>query len=400
MRARLAAFALAVAALAPPARAQGSAGELLQGDLVEVRQVPGPLAADVAAPLWTGIPAREVLLAPQRSIRLHDRGANAALAAPGGAAPRAVKVQAATDGKALALRLAWADASDDRARPDETDRFGDAFAVQLPLRIGAGERLPYVGMGDEAQKVIIHLARAAADGSATVRTAVAAGFGSGARADAPAVTAAMRHGTGGWEAVLVRPLAVGESDLAKGLVPVALGVWDGARGERGGNKALSGWKLLRMPGLPLDAAYAAELEAGRRPEDRGDPARGKQLVDGLCAACHHVGARKLARSGLAPDLSSIGLQATPSYLRESIVSPSAVIVPSPNAWQHQDRSKPKDERGGYPYAEAFAWARTDASGRRVSKMPPYASLPPADVNAMVSYLMTLGAPAEGAGRTP
>jgi DMSO reductase family type II enzyme heme b subunit len=347
------------------------------------------------------VPAREVLLAPQRTLVLHDRAANAALAGPGGATPRAVKVQAATDGRALALRLEWSDPSEDRARPDETDRHGDAFAVQLPVRFGAGERLPYVGMGDEGQRVILHLARAAADGTA-VRTAVAAGFGSGARAEAPAVKATLAHdpARGGWAAVLVRPLAVGESDLAKGLVPIAFGVWDGGRGERGGNKALSGWKLLRMPDQPLDPAYAAELEAGRRPEDRGDLARGKQLVEGMCAACHHVGARRLARPGLAPDLTSIGVQATPGYLRESIVKPSAVIVPSPNAWQHQDRTRPRDARGGYPYAEAFVWSRRDASGKEVSKMPPYAALPPADVNAMVTYLMTLGAPPEGAGRTP
>jgi complex iron-sulfur molybdoenzyme family reductase subunit gamma len=400
MPARTAA-ALAVLALAaaPSARAQGSAGELLAPDLIEVKQVPGPLVPDPAAQVWAGIPAREVLLAPQRSLALHDRAANAALGAPAGAAPRAVRVQAASDGQVLALRLEWSDASEDRARPDETDRYGDAFAVQLPVRFGAGERLPYIGMGDEAQRVILHLARAAADGSVAVRTAVAAGFGSGARAEAPAVKAAMGRRAGGWEGVLLRPLAIAGNDLAKGLVPVALGVWDGGRDERGGNKALSGWRFLRMPGLPLDAAYAAELEAGRRPEDRGDLARGKQLVEGMCAACHHVGARRLARPGLAPDLSSIGAQATPGYLRESIVTPSAVVVPSPNAWQHQDRAGPKGEAGGYPYAEAFVWSRRDASGKVVSKMPPYAALPSADVDAMVTYLMTLGAPPD-AGRTP
>jgi len=75
-------------------------------------------------------------------------------------------------------------------------------------------------------------------------------------------------------------------------------------------------------------------------------------------------------------------------------------VPSPNAWQHQDRARPRDARGAYPYAEAFVWSRRDAGGKAVSRMPAFASLPPADVNAMVTYLMTLGAPAPGAGRTP
>jgi len=395
MRAVLAAVVLAVALPAPSTRA---AGELLASEIVEVRQVPGPLAPDPGAPLWAGVPAREIPLAPQRTLRLHDRAANAALAEP---APRALSVRAVTDGRLLAVLLEWPDATEDRARLDELERYGDAAALQFPLRFGPGRRLPYVGMGDGEERVLLHLARAGAEGT-QVRSAVAAGFGSSTRADAPAVQAAMRHDRahGTWRAVFVRPLAVGANDLARGLVPVAFAVWDGARHERGGNKALSAWKLLRLPGREVDPAFAAELEAGRRPEDRGDLARGKQLVDGMCAACHHVGDRRLARAGLAPDLTAIGLQATPAYLRESIVKPSAVIVPSPNAAQHQDRARPRDANGAFPRAEAFVWARTDAGGKQVSRMPPYAALPPADLNAMVTYLMTQGAPPAGAGRTP
>jgi complex iron-sulfur molybdoenzyme family reductase subunit gamma len=181
-------------------------------------------------------------------------------------------------------------------------------------------------------------------------------------------------------------------DLRASLVPVAFAVWDGARAERGGNKSLSGWKVLRLPGYPEDAAYAAELGWGRRPGELGDVARGKQLVTGLCTGCHVVGDRKLARPGIAPDLSDLGAIATPAYVRESIVDPSAVIVPGPNPARHQDRAAPPDGRGTFRPAEAFRWWRADPAGRQVSKMPPYASLPRADVDAMVAYLMTLGVP--------
>lgn len=338
------------------------AGDPLSTETVLVKDVPGPLAPDAASPSWDALPALEVAVGPQASVRLNDRRANAALDAARG--PRAVKVRAATDGKSLAVVLDWADATEDRAA-GETDQYGDSAALQFPERFGAGQRLPYVGMGDPEQPVALYLARAGKDGAA-LREAVAAGFGSTTRADLGEAKVAMRYKDGAWRAVFVRPLTAPAHDLAKGLVPFAIAVWDGARSERGGNKALSGWKVLRVERLPADAAYAGELAWGRRPEDQGDLARGKQLVNGSCIACHQTPERKVARVGMAPDLSAIGVVSSPAYLRDSIVSPSQVVL----------------QRKG--------WFRKDAAGKLVSTMPPYAALPPADVNAMVTYLMTLG----------
>lgn len=386
---------------APGEEAAGADGASLDADLVTAREVAGPIPDDPAAPLWEGIPARTFAAVPQRALRLHDAAANAALAAPG-AGPRAVAVRAAFDGKELALALEWADATEDRAAPDSTDGFGDAAALELPLRFGAGQRLPYVGMGDDDHPVALLLARAAAAGATSVREAVAAGFGSVTRADLGGVRARLVHdrARGAWRAVLVRPLAAGGLDLRAGLVPFALAVWDGARHERGGNKALTGWKLLRLPRWPADAAYASELAAARRPGERGDVARGKALVEGVCAACHAVGARRSAPPGVAPDLTDIGAIATPAYLRESITAPSAVIVPTPNPWQHQARAKGADGAGAFPADERFTWWRRDAEGKKVSRMPAFAGLPEPDLEAIVSYLRTLGAAAPGAGRIP
>jgi complex iron-sulfur molybdoenzyme family reductase subunit gamma len=96
------------------------------------------------------------------------------------------------------------------------------------------------------------------------------------------------------------------------------------------------------------------------------------------------------KAGIAPDLSAVGAVATPAYLRESIVSPSAVVVPGPSPAQHQDRAAPPDARGGWAAADAFTWWRRDAAGKKVSRMPAYGALPPADVAALVAYLATLG----------
>lgn len=390
MRAALAA-ALAAAACAAAA---ADPADPLAGEAVEVRAVPGPLAADPAAPLWEGVPAARIPLAPQRTLSLPDRRANAA----GRSGPAAVLVRAATDGKDLALLLEWADAGEDRSG-GETDAYGDAAAVQLPVRFGPGVRLPYVGMGDPGQPVAIHLLRAGPAGGTEAREAVAAGFGSLTRADLGGARGALARTPGGWRAALVRPLAAGALDLRAGLVPVAFAVWDGARAERGGNKSLSAWKVLRLPGFPADPAYAAELGWGRRPGELGDAGRGKQLALGMCAGCHVMGERRVARPGIAPDLSDLGVIATPAYVRESIVDPSAVVVPGPNPARHQDRAAPPDARGTFRPAEAFRWSRGGGAGRPVSKMPAYASLPGADVDAMVAYLMTLGVSAPVAGST-
>jgi complex iron-sulfur molybdoenzyme family reductase subunit gamma len=133
---RTAALVLALA-LAPVRPARG-ADPLAEA--VEVREVAGPIAADAAAPLWDGIPAQVVLAAPQRTIRLHDRAANEALDA---ARPRAVAVRAAHDQRDLAVALDWNDETEDRPAPGAVEAYGDAAALQLPLRFGAGLRLPH-----------------------------------------------------------------------------------------------------------------------------------------------------------------------------------------------------------------------------------------------------------------
>ncbi|HUL59898.1 MAG TPA: c-type cytochrome [Anaeromyxobacteraceae bacterium] len=396
--AALLALALAPAAGgdAPSPPAARGPEPLLVAD-VEARDVPGPLAADPAAPLWDAIPAREVTAVPQRTVRLADRDANEALAAAG---PRLLAVRAACDGRDLAIAVDWGDPTEDRSAPDATDAFGDAAALEVPLRFGAGLRLPYVGMGDDAMPVALYLARASAAGT-TGREAVAAGFGSLTRADLGGAKVAMRRDAArkAWRAVFLRPLEARASDLRRGLVPFALAVWDGARRERGGNKALTGWKLLRLPRFPADAGYAAELQRVRAPAG-GDAARGKALAEGVCAACHAFAERRAAPPGVAPGLDGIGAIATPGYLRESLVDPSAVIVPSPNPNQHQDRSARPGVSGAYPNDERFVWWRRGESGERISKMPSFGALPAGDLDAIVAYLVTLGVEAPGAGRKP
>ncbi len=293
----------------------------------------------------------------------------------------------------------WNDGTEDRGAADATDRYGDGVALQWPLHFGAGVRLPYVGMGDDRQPVGVVLQRAAAQGS-VVRQARGTGFGALARADLGPVQAAMRHDGQrlGWRAVFVRPLAAGGLDLRRGLVPLALAVWDGGRDERGGNKALTGWKFLRLARYPLDEAYAAEQAWGREAGPR-DLKRGQALFEETCTACHQAGSQRAAAAGLAPDLSELGVISTPGYLRDSLRAPSEVIVPNPNPRQHQDRTARLPPGAPWPADDAYVWYVLEADGRRTSSMPDSAALPPQDLADLVAYLMTLGAEPP-AGRTP
>jgi complex iron-sulfur molybdoenzyme family reductase subunit gamma len=385
------------AALMLAAASSAHAADFLSSETLEVAKLPGPLVADPAAPFWESVPVGTVVAAPQHTIRLNDRQANEALDV---ATFRTVQVRAATDGKDLAVLLEWADATESRATPDGVDVYGDAAALQFPRRFGAGIRLPYVGMGDEGQEVLLYLQRAGAQG-AIARQAVAHGFGSSSRADLGGVQVAMRHdgAAKAWRAVFLRPVSAAGHDLGRALVPFSVAIWDGAGKERGGNKALAGWKFLRMPGMAADPAYQAELAWGHRPGDLGDPRKGRELFEGMCTACHSVGAEK-AVPGLAPELTGIGVVATPGYLRDSILAPSTVIVPNPNPAQRQDRSAKPDARGAYPADEAYVWFTRAADGKKVSTMPDYASMEPGDLGAIVAYLATLGRDARPEGKKP
>ena len=308
-------------------------------------------------------------------------------------------MRAATDGQDLAVVVDWNDGTEDRTAPDATDRYGDGVALQVPVRFGAGVRLPYVGMGDEQQPVAVVLQRAAAQGS-VVRQARATGFGTLARADLGPVQAAMRYDKQrlGWRAVFVRPLLAGGLDLRRGLVPVVLATWDGGRDERGGNKALTGWKFLRLARFPLDEAYAAEQAWGRDAGPR-DLKRGQALFEETCTSCHQAGKQRAAVAGLAPDLSAIGVIATPGYLRDSLAHAQRGDRAEPQPAPAPGPGRQAGGRRPWPVDDAYVWYVVEADGRKTSSMPDSAALPPQDLADLVAYLMTLGAEPPP-GRTP
>jgi DMSO reductase family type II enzyme heme b subunit len=363
------AIALAVGAVGGAASANEA---FLRAEAVPVIRARGalPKAPDDAA--WSAVAPTEVWVAPQRTVRLNDRDVNPRADA---GQPARVEVRALSDGTKLALHLTWADRTEDRAPPDESARFGDAVAVEMPLEYGAGRRLPYVGMGDERAHVLVAMVRATTSGAPRAGTYVAAGFGSLTRAPLSWMEMAMAYDARAavWRATFVRPLRAPEHDAGRALVPFAIAVWDGGARERGGNKSLSRWRVLHSTdaGVKPEPAYLAELAYGYGPGDAGSADRGRALVESTCVACHRFGAKQIAPPGMAPDLTHIGVIATWAYLRDSITQPSEVVVPGL-------RTTP------------MPWFSVDDKHQKHSKMPSFTNYTKEQLADVLAYLKSLG----------
>lgn len=339
-------------------------------------------------PAWGKATAKPFRVSAQRTIFLHDRTANAILTQP---AKRLIEVKAIVGDDALALRLEWEDAARDVIRDDEVNAFADSVAVETPQVFGPGKRLPAISMGDDDAFVNVTLVRATSSGALESQFA-AAGFGSLTR-QAPATpndkSLSWDEAKKKWSAVVRLPRA-----HAQALTPVAFATWDGARRERSGYKRLSSWHFVRLPGTAPDANYVKDLAWGYAPGDLGDAEQGRALAEQVCIACHRLPGKAFAPPGIAPSLENVGAIATPGYLRDSIVTPSQVIIHEPNPNQHYNPSAERDPNGAAPNSDGFRWSSLGPDGKRVSKMPAFTNFTPQQVGDLVAFLRTLDKPME------
>ena len=267
---------------------------------IAVAQV-AKLPEDAGAPEWSRLPPTTVAL---RSLWARAEGAEALL------------VRAATDGKAIAFQLEWADRIADRSaiRPQD---FRDAVAVQFPL---GGSDEPFFGMGEKGRPVNIWHWRAdwqadlevfadvdkrypamAVDltqvsdqatpfhtGAAVknpmsdtrrttpVENLVATGLGTltSLPPEDQRVRGAGAWADGTWRVEVRRDLASAgghDAQLAgRASIPVAFAVWDGSAGDRNGQKRVSTWVTLTLPAAAAKAP-AASAPAPLPPERCGVP---------------------------------------------------------------------------------------------------------------------------------
>ncbi len=110
---------------------------------------------------------------------------------------------------------------------------------------------------------------------------------------------------------------------------------------------------------------------------KGDAVKGKATAEANgCNGCHQMTAAD-PKSVMAPSLKNVGGYSSASYLRESMVKPSAVVVPGYNRNAHPN----------------MPWYNIE-KGKRISTMTDYSHLNKNDLEDIVAYLKTLKAEVE------
>lgn len=351
---------------------------------------------DTASSAWKQAKPVKIKLYPQTTVISVDQAAEATQQGK----PLDAEISALISATHVAIKLSWADTT--ASEPKGTNDYADGFAVQFP--VNATGPLPYIGMGDPRSPVVVHLrksgggyakpegfdkqladhsvnlygkdlenyrkAAAAANEAVYQKTFVSKGFRTMTEfAEAnKAVVSAMKHNKGRYEAVIVRPLKDASADLNRAVLPVSVAVWDGDKAGRDGAKWLSMWLPVVINDKTADKAAIDNMIG----TPKGDAIKGKELAMGYCAGCHNFDGLDNGMPTMAPGLHWLGGQADAAYIRESIVNPSAVVVPGYNKYAHP----------------ATAWY-TEANGQRISTMPGFDYLPAEELDALVAYFKSL-----------
>lgn len=347
-----------------------------------------------ASALWQKAKVASIEVYPQTTIEMND--ADLMKINADNKAKR-ISVQSMSDGKQIAFLIQWKDGTKNLQEGLSSTAYGDGFAVQFPTVL---DKLPYIGMGSDGRAVIVHLQKATGktyepnnnkdvyhqvsssnqnafakdltkykdevekQGNGDYqRVFIAEGFRSTTqiRDNSEPFTMQMKYEKGLWRGLLVRPLKSKHLDLQQGSFPVAFAFWDGDKKNRDGAKLLSSWVGVGTSKL----AYLDELQGG-------DVQNGETIMMENCAACHQYKNVKNAPNYMAPELSNIGGYSNVSYLLESIIDPSAVVVPGYNTAAHPN----------------FQWYTVD-KGVRSSTMPPFSHLDEKSLKDLVAYLKTL-----------
>lgn len=228
-----------------------------------------PLASSAANSVDVVRISEEVPNDPQSDLWERAKEAEIALSAqqiyqPGGGSTRSVRVRILEDGRSIGFRVSW----DDETRNDVPGSVpSDAAAIQLPVD---PEHIPYQCMGQSTSRVNIWQWKAALERSSLenmgalpiegggVRNLTSNGICKAAETQGIEPTAYSFHDGRQWHVVFKRALGAGREGttplVAGKNSAVAFAVWNGARGETRGMKAVSTWNTLFFPAPEAGAA--------------------------------------------------------------------------------------------------------------------------------------------------
>ncbi|MGA7731142.1 MAG: ethylbenzene dehydrogenase-related protein [Chloroflexia bacterium] len=216
---------------------------------VKVHHIAQEAPHDPQSPLWEQAEESEIPLSAQQMQQ------------PGGGATRSVLVRAIDDGITFSIRVSW----DDDTKNDAVGNLpSDAAAIQLPID---PQHLPYQCMGQSNSRVNIWQWKAALEKEAGENLTVTSMEGGGARnltsngickaveTNGVGPAAKSYHDGKQWHVVYWRKLYQGDLVTAPIIretsTSIAFAVWNGARGETRGMKAVSTWNTLAFETPPV-----------------------------------------------------------------------------------------------------------------------------------------------------
>jgi len=209
---------------------------------VEVHHSAQAAPTDPESPLWEQAAEAEIPLSAQQMQQ------------PGGGSTRGVRVRAIEDGINFSIRVSW----DDDTKNDTVGTLpSDAAAIQLPID---PQHLPYQCMGQSNSRVNIWQWKAAlevAEGESLsvsdmggARNLTSNGICKAVETNGVAPSAKSFYDGKQWHVVYWRKLYKGDLTTAPLLretsTSIAFAVWNGARGETRGMKAVSTWNTLQF----------------------------------------------------------------------------------------------------------------------------------------------------------
>jgi complex iron-sulfur molybdoenzyme family reductase subunit gamma len=206
--------------------------------------------ADLASPTaegWSSVPASDVALssAPSSVPNADDTSIER------------VHVQAVQSDGQFYVRLQWDDPTRN-VSADDPRQFVDAAAVQFPVDTSSR---PPIAMGGTDNRVNVWYW----SGDGGTQELLAGGVGTTTTFPSPAVDANASHADDTWTVVYTRDVAAtggNRSDLGStDTLDVAFAVWNGANGERSGQKAVSEWHYFLTGTGPQGPPYQTLLWA-------------------------------------------------------------------------------------------------------------------------------------------
>ena len=371
---------------------------LVASVMVKAVKVPGNVSnLSPISKAWLSSSYVNIILYPQVTINTNEENR-----------AKKVRVKAIYDGKNISFLVKWKENIQDVY---SSALYGSGFAIQFPVNYSDVDKLPYIWMGSKGRAVVMQLEKSTGDiyepnddvnnqinesnqsifkeelenNTSEIESKknvdyqknfISEGFYVVSKIKDSSAVGKMQmvYKNGYWRVTLSRPLKSTYLNLDSGAFPISFAILDGDMENRAKLKQLSAWTIVKLVGKSGGEKIVDALSD----EVKGDIVNGEKIVLENCAVCHRYTDVNTAPEFMAPNLSTIGGYSTKEYLMESMVNPSAVIVPDYGKNTNKD----------------FSWTNVDSNGNLVSTMPSYDWLDKKSRDDVVAYLKSLKAKVE------